>query len=49
MSYTIYSLKAAKYLESLNIEKPVVALGRPVMYRSSGLKVCGLELRSSVF
>ncbi len=29
---------AKKYLESLGIEKPVVALGRPVMYRFNGLK-----------
>lgn len=29
---------AKKYLESLNIEKPVVVLGRPVMYRFNGLK-----------
>lgn len=28
-----------KYLESLGIEKPVVALGRPVMYRWSRLKI----------
>lgn len=29
---------AKKYLESLDIEKPVVVLGRPVMYRFNGLK-----------
>ena len=29
---------AKKYLESLGIGKPVVALGRPVMYRFNGLK-----------
>lgn len=29
---------AKKYLESLNIEKPVVVLGRPVMYRFNGLQ-----------